>query len=133
MHWRKRLRVRRRASGRLHYNYERDYDAATGRYVESDPFGLNGGSYSTYNYVGGNPVSRFDRYGLASPEAAIAQAIARADVDALETLLEAADANQAKLIRAGLQRLNSTADQLISAECKAGIRGRFRRAFFKTR
>ena len=49
---------------------------------------------------------------LASPEAAIAEAIARADVQALETLLEAADANQAKLIEAGLKRLNPTADQL---------------------
>jgi RHS repeat-associated protein len=107
------------------YNYFRDYDPAVGQYVESDPFGLNGGSYSTYNYVGGNPISRTDRYGLASIDAAIAEAIARADVEALETLLEAADTDQAKLINAGLKRLNSTADQLISAECKAGVRGRF--------
>jgi RHS repeat-associated protein len=26
----------------LHYNYFRDYDPATGRYVESDPVGLRG-------------------------------------------------------------------------------------------
>jgi len=26
-----------------HYNYWRDYDPETGRYVESDPVGLNGG------------------------------------------------------------------------------------------
>jgi RHS repeat-associated protein len=108
----------------LNYNYFRDFDPAVGRYVESDPLGLKAGT-NTYAYVGGNPLSRIDLYGLASPEAAIAEAIARADVEALETLLEAADANQAKLIEAGLKRLNTTADQLISQECKAGVRGRF--------
>jgi RHS repeat-associated protein len=48
----------------LNYNYFRDYDPQMGRYIESDPIGLAGGSYSTYAYAGGNPLSKFDPMGL---------------------------------------------------------------------
>jgi RHS repeat-associated protein len=34
----------------LHYNYFRDYEAGTGRYVESDPIGLRGG-LATFSYA----------------------------------------------------------------------------------
>ncbi|WP_371920627.1 RHS repeat domain-containing protein [Pseudomonas sp. HMWF032] len=46
----------------LHYNYFRDYDPETGRYVESDPIGLAGG-LNTYGYVMGNPLRYIDPKG----------------------------------------------------------------------
>ncbi|WP_044305425.1 RHS repeat domain-containing protein, partial [Pseudomonas aeruginosa] len=51
------------AESGLHYNYFRDYDPETGRYVESDPIGLGGG-LNTYGYVEANPVLRTDSLGL---------------------------------------------------------------------
>jgi RHS repeat-associated protein len=48
----------------LYYNYFRDYDPQMGRYIESDPIGLDGGSASTYGYSGNNPISGYDSLGL---------------------------------------------------------------------
>jgi RHS repeat-associated protein len=64
---RNRHRWRKTALGRQHYNYFRDYDPSTERYLQSDPIGLAGGVL-TYGY-GSAPLSATDSLGLYEAEA----------------------------------------------------------------
>jgi RHS repeat-associated protein len=50
------------AETNLNQNYFRDYDPATGRYIESDPIGLMGG-LNTFLYVDSNPLGKVDPTG----------------------------------------------------------------------
>ena len=49
----------------LYYNRYRDYDSSTGRYIQADPIGLEGGS-NAYFYADGNPLTKVDPEGLQS-------------------------------------------------------------------
>ena len=72
-----------------YYNYFRDYDPSSGRYLESDPIGLYGGQLSTYGYVDGRPIGAADRLGLFVPGPgflAAAPAIAEESVPLAEGL-----------------------------------------------
>jgi RHS repeat-associated protein len=47
----------------LHYNYFRDYKPLIGRYIQSDPIGLDGG-LNIYEYAAQNPLVVIDPMGL---------------------------------------------------------------------
>ena len=51
------------ASGESLYNYFRDYNPKTGKYIESDPIGLAGG-INAYVYVDNQPTMQTDPLGL---------------------------------------------------------------------
>lgn len=56
------------AESGLAYNYFRDYEPGTGRYVESDPIGLKGG-ISIYSYVSSQPLVEIDPTGESAAAA----------------------------------------------------------------
>jgi RHS repeat-associated protein len=55
------------AESGLNYNVNRDYEPATGRYIQSDRMGI-AVAPSTYSYVGGSPLTAVDPLGLCDED-----------------------------------------------------------------
>jgi RHS repeat-associated protein len=51
----------------LYYLRARYYDPTTGRFLQKDPIGFNGGDFTLYAYARGNASNRSDPFGLAPP------------------------------------------------------------------
>ncbi len=52
------------AESGLYYYRARYYDASTGRFLQKDPIGFNGGDLNVYSYVSNAPLIFADPYGL---------------------------------------------------------------------
>lgn len=52
------------AESGLNYNVHRNFEPATGRYIQSDPVGMFGGQASTFAYTASNPLQWTDPQGL---------------------------------------------------------------------
>ena len=101
------------AETQLHYNYFRDYDPSTGRYIESDPIGQFD-DINTYSYVDENPLKYADIYGLAK---CCVDTVVGYDLGCLQKLTKALT-DCINLYRAG----NSLGDGLVDIACSAVIK-----------
>jgi RHS repeat-associated protein len=103
----------------LFFNGARIYDSVIGRYDESDPIGLAGGSYSTYAYCAANPLTNTDSSGEAFVDCA--NALAELQKATLNVELRIADivrcgskpdAGHIKALRQAVERLENAYEKV---------------------
>jgi RHS repeat-associated protein len=62
------------------YNYFRDYDPTLGRYLQSDPIGLNAG-VNTYTYVLNDPINGVDPFGLSEQDVLLIESFSQTAIN----------------------------------------------------
>jgi RHS repeat-associated protein len=106
-------------------NWWRSYRSFDGGYTQMDPRGLSAG-LNRRIYVNASPLLFSDPLGLeTSVDAAIRNAIAKGDVQELQTLLEAASPEQSSVIRSALDKFGSRATDWIAKNCKGSVNREF--------
>jgi RHS repeat-associated protein len=75
----------------LHYNVNRNYETVTGRYLQGDPIGLNGG-FSAYGYVGARPLMSVDMLGMQVAPEPLPEEAASENIPAVRATLETMEA-----------------------------------------
>ena len=64
----------------MHYNINRDYNPVTGRYIQPDPIGFDGG-VNGFGYAKGNPIMSIDSLGLYAFDESEVQVLGLGDTD----------------------------------------------------
>lgn len=100
----------------LNYNYFRDFDPAIGRYVQSDPIGLQGG-INTYGYAEQSPVLFFDAFGLESSATQVLCRQAGIPTEAERCVDQAACFEKAKNGMIACQRFGSVIRKMTCIRC----------------
>jgi len=103
------------AESGLYYNWNRYYDRRLGRYVTSDPIGLDGG-LNTYSYALGNPLIGMDSQGLQvdSVSSRILAALARGNARQLNNIRPIINnPNMRNIVDDAIQKLQTPARDLI--------------------
>jgi len=99
----------------LHYNYHRYYDPAIGRYLTSDPIGLDGG-INLYPYCLNNPINEIDPFGLQQYNAANAYHLLHHGYKSPQVVIPWRDYGNA-IIEATKSAATSTKDFLFNDPC----------------
>ena len=95
----------------LHYNWNRYYDPATGRYISPDPIGLDGG-LNHYAYMENDPVNWSDPEGLTKG--------GKQHINGNHPLVDGVSKKSSQSqINATIQRLCRSEERRVGKECRS--------------
>ena len=123
--------IRNTYSTGYYQNWHRDYDPSIGRYLQSDPIGLNGG-VNTYLYAGANSVNWIDFYGLDTVRAKIIESGMRGNRQQIRRIRDSLNPDQQDIADYWLDRLSKTGQEILSEECNGSVADEFPGEFLQS-